>query len=79
VPMSGFEEKMPESGFEDKMPERAAATKAAWGHYGVVYLVAKTGISSQQAMSLVDRFGLDFDRMEFEAGKMTSTSRSSVL
>jgi hypothetical protein len=45
----------------DKKTERPATAKAAKDDFGVIYLVVQTGITSEQAMSLMDQFGLDFD------------------
>jgi hypothetical protein len=56
----------------DKKTERPKASKAVRADYGVVCLTAKTDITSEQAMFLVDQFGSNFERMEFEAAKMTS-------
>jgi hypothetical protein len=35
-----------------------------------VYLVAKTGMSREQAVSLVDLHGVDFETLEAEAAKL---------
>jgi hypothetical protein len=61
---------------DNSEPKRPPHTGAIASDYGVVYLVAKTGISRKQAISLVDEFGsLDFEALEVEAAKLIADQR----